>query len=213
MTIANNQIETEVKLKIPNAKLFFIYLNKVRDACAQQSSTSKEVNIIFDTTKGNLKKRKQVLRIRDLTFVDPGYSDDNILELTFKDKGTKKKGISSRKEITACMKKRYQNDMILILEGLGYKESFRYEKKRISFQFPSYKIEFDHLPHIEFFIEIEGKNIKVIEDAIQTFGLTDLKRCKDSYIKLLKDHFKAAGRSNQKSALFRDTSKLKLSSI
>lgn len=179
--------ETEVKLRIEGSVLEV--KQKLATFCKYSTPTEEE-NRIYDTAEGKLKDRKQVLRIRYAKH--PVGDLDPKIELTFKDKGTRSKGISSRPEYNVNIQRNELANLTKVLEGLGYRPSFVYEKKRETWKFPDVKVtvEIDELPYIGHFLEIEGPDSDVIEQVIDQLGVRHFERCSGSYIKLLRDEMK-----------------------
>jgi predicted adenylyl cyclase CyaB len=180
--------ETEVKLKVSDPALSTVLPHKIRQLGGAYLRNRTETNVILDTATKKLRKKKQVLRIRHSISVTHGMVGE--MEVTFKDKAKKSDGISSRTELTAEVETDQAKNLEAVLNSLGYKNDFLYEKKRSSYALRGCIVEFDTVPFLGEFIEIEGADNKAIEEVIGLLDLKSLKRCDGSYIKLLKDHMK-----------------------
>ena len=186
--------EIEVKLKVKEQSFLPELSKRIRESkliSHPHTIKRREMNLIFDTPRGKLKDKKQVLRLRTISPI-PNKEDEGYAELTFKDKGIRIEGISSRPETNIRISSNEAQSMQSILFELGYKHSFAYAKIRTTFQIPDLNavVEYDELPYIGDYIEIEAPNNKTIEHIIKALNLEDLKRADGSYIKILKDELK-----------------------
>lgn len=59
-----------------------------------------------------------------------------------------------------------------LLKSIGLKEKAYQENKRISYRLGDVKIEIDTWPMIPAYLEVEGKSIKDIENAVKLLGYT-----------------------------------------
>lgn len=167
--------ETEIKLKIEDAKAFQRLLKKVgARVVGNGSGRVHEENVIFDTPQGGLAKHGQLLRIRSETPEDRGTSKKSKSKprvvLTFKRPVVRPTGSDAQHPWDGSHKVREEIEMEVtdaatlatIFEGLGMSGWFRYEKFRTTFQLPATKpwargllIELDETP-IGTFVELEG---------------------------------------------------------
>lgn len=203
--------ETEVKLKIKDAKAFRRVLKKL-GARPVGGGTGRvhEENVIFDTPQGGLAKHGQLLRIRTempkfrrrleragtkqrvvVTFkrpvtrtVVPGSGDGH--------PGTHKVREEIEVEVAEAAKLRE------IFEGLGMSGWFRYEKYRTTFQLPSSKswargllIELDETP-IGTFVELEGP-APAIDRAATELGYTKRDYVLKNYLALYMEECRRKG--------------------
>jgi adenylate cyclase, class 2 len=202
--------ETEIKLKIEDAKAFRRVLKKLgaRPLGARRGRMHEE-NVIFDTPQGGLAKHGQLLRIRTETPEIPGNpkrakSKPRVV-LTFKrpvvrpapldthvPEGPHKVREEIEMEVTDAAKLR------AIFEGLGMSGWFRYEKYRTTFQLPASKawargllIELDETP-IGTFVELEGP-APAIDRAAQELGYSKREYVLKNYLSLYLEECRRKG--------------------
>ncbi len=102
-----------------------------------------ELNLRFDTPDRDLHRMGRVLRLRQ----------DSRARMTYKDPESTQPGMLSRREVEFTV-----SDFAAareLLEALGYKVAFTYEKYRSTYQLGPLEIVLDELPYGRF-IEIEG---------------------------------------------------------
>jgi len=164
---APDNLEIEVKLKIPDTQV-----NIIRDKINALGFQTKEAvayenNIVFDTQDKQLKKNHHLLRLRQ--------KDDKTI-LTFK-RPSSQSDASTIYKIREEIETEVANfaNTKTIIEGLGYTVYFIYEKYREIFSRPvdSVELMLDRTP-IGYFLEIEGTEAQI--DATATalgFSKTD----------------------------------------
>ncbi|MGA7192277.1 MAG: class IV adenylate cyclase [Anaerolineales bacterium] len=138
-----------------------------------------EVNLRFDTSKGDLMRAGRVLRLRK----------DDLVRLTYKDNSRQIKGALTRREIEFVA-----NDFDSakqFIEALGYEVVFIYEKYRTTFKYKGTQIMFDELPYGNF-VEIEGK-LKSLRPIAEELQLDWEKAIPASYHALFERLCKARG--------------------
>ncbi|MBN1494347.1 CYTH domain-containing protein [Candidatus Peregrinibacteria bacterium] len=115
----------------------------------------------FDTKKGDIRKKHNLLRVRQL--------GEKRVEVCFKCNKRVKDGCKIYDE---CEFFAYDFDRVSrFFEKLGYVCTCYYEKKRTEFNLKNIKIEMDEYPRIKPFIEIEASSVKKINDLINELGL------------------------------------------
>ena len=134
---------------------------------------SHEFNIRFDTPTGELSRAQSILRLRR----DAGS------HVTFKGPSATMGGVLARQEIefdvnnfSAAQK---------LIEALGYRSNFIYEKHRTTYALNGLKVTLDEMPYGDF-VEIEGKNAKSIQEASTKFGLHWEERLPETYISIFR---------------------------
>lgn len=159
-----------------------------------------EWNIAFDTPDGELKRRGQLLRIRTERPVDAGghlRGKTREVTLTFK-KPTRARGTSAERRSRAH-KVREEMEMQItdgdalrqIIEELGMRVWFRYEKFRTTFCLPDKRwaagllIELDETP-IGTFVELEGAAV-AIDRAAKALGFSSQEYITANYFVLYRD--------------------------
>lgn len=180
--------ETEIKLKIKDAKAFRRALKKLgARPVGAGTGRVREENLIFDTPQGGLAKHGQLLRIRTETPETPRKTKKTKSKprvvLTFKRPVARPAEPDSAHAAYGSHKVREETEMEVadaakltqIFEGLGMSGWFRYEKYRTTFQLPASKawargllIELDETP-IGTFAELEGP-AAAIDRAAQELG-------------------------------------------
>lgn len=118
-----------------------------------------EENSVFDLPSGMLRERSALLRVR--------RTSDRPALLTFKEKVETAERAKIRKEIET--EAADGEALVAILEGLGYRPVYRYQKFRTVFLLEGANVELDETP-IGCFLEIEG-GPEAIEAAAGRLGL------------------------------------------
>jgi predicted adenylyl cyclase CyaB len=147
-----NNKEKEVKIKVDS----FDCLNLIEAQLL--SPRGLEKNYVFDK-KGKLYSKNKLLRLR--TYQGKTY-------LTFK----------GPKEIIDHVKVRDEHElelssfdeMVKVLESLGYQQERYYEKYRQIYLYNNVKIMLDELPRIGNFIEVEG-NLEDVKEVVEKLNL------------------------------------------
>jgi len=138
-----------------------------------------EVNLRFDTSKGNLTREGRVLRLRK----------DDLARLTYKDNSQQIEGALSRREIEFVV-----NDFDSakqFIQALGYEVVFIYEKFRTTFDYKETHIMLDELPYGNF-IEIEGE-LEMLRPIAEELQLDWNKAIPTSYHSLFERLCKSRG--------------------
>lgn len=130
-----------------------------------------ETNLRFDTSAGDLAKSCQVLRLRK-------YGDNRI---TYKGASETVDGVRVRKEIE-CEVNSFDDARDLI-ESLGFRVSFIYEKMRTTYDLNGVTITLDEMPYGDF-TEIEGPDTECIKQTSHLLGLNWDNRVPRSYAML-----------------------------
>ena len=126
-----------------------------------------ERNLRFDTHADRLQANHEVLRLRQ----------DDRITLTYKRSHTAVERTEVELEIDDFHTARS------LLQALGYKALFHYEKYRETFTLDQTKVMLDELP-FGCFVEIEGPSLVEIEQAAISLGLNWEDRIKSSYLDL-----------------------------
>lgn len=118
---------------------------------------TRELNLRFDTPAGDLSRARQVLRLRR----------DQSSRLTFKDHGEFLDGIRTRREVEVAVDN--FDSAQHLLEALGYRTIFVYEKYRATYRLSGADIMLDELPFGDF-VEIEGRS-EALKTVAEQLGL------------------------------------------
>ena len=200
--------EREVKLRIENLRTLARALKKLgAKRVSDGSGRVHEWNVIFDTPQGGLAKHGQLLRIRTetpegrakrsakagesrvvLTFKRPAELSKADLEAGERLAGAGRHKV--REEIEVEVKE--AGNLTKILEGLGMRGWFRYEKYRTTFKLPSSAhwaegllIELDETP-VGTYVELEGP-AEAIDRAAKELGFLPRDYVLKNYLALYVD--------------------------
>jgi adenylate cyclase, class 2 len=178
MTKAPRPTETEIKLRMASPRA-------AREAVARIGAElvrprHLEDNVLLDDTLRSLRRRGHVLRLRRT----PGES-----VLTFKGPGEPRTGVKTREEIETAVAD--ADAAAHVLERLGFRPVFRYQKYREVYRWREQEIVVDETP-IGTFLEIEG-DVEGIHAAAAALGFAPSDFITDSYVGLF---FASGGRGD-----------------
>jgi adenylate cyclase, class 2 len=162
-TMAGAGLEIEIKLRVEDAAEMARRLRRLR---ARSAGRVHERNTLFDTPENSLGRSGRVLRVRSIEEVlsakagrgrsRKGGRNRRIHGvLTYKTpvEGSRYK-VRQETEVTVCSPEQAER----ILEGLGFRPWFRYEKFRTTYRLPGLPrlvIDLDETP-IGVYLELEG---------------------------------------------------------
>jgi adenylate cyclase, class 2 len=138
-----NDLETEVKFYVQDLPALEAKLNALDPTGVRPRLF--ELNLRFDTPAAALQAAHQVLRLRQ---------DENAY-MTFKGNERETDGVVTRSEIEVKVEDFFAGQRLL--EALGYKVVFVYEKYRAIYSFEDTQVMLDELPYGSF-VEIEGRD-------------------------------------------------------
>ena len=178
MKKAPTPTETEIKLRMASPEA-------AREAVARVGAElvrarHLEDNVLLDDGKRSLRRRGHVLRLRRT----PGEA-----VLTFKGPGQGRPGVKTREEIETAVAD--PDAAAVVLERLGYRPTFRYQKFREVYRWRDQEIVIDETP-IGTFLEIEG-DVAGIHAAAAALGFAPSDFMTDSYVALF---FASGGRGD-----------------
>jgi adenylate cyclase class 2 len=177
--MAGSNRETEIKLRLDHPASVKRQLSKLGFLIAKRRVL--EINTIFDTPDSVLLRERKLLRVRQA---------GSRRTLTFKGPPVASR-YKSREEIESA----FTDDkaMRLILERLGYKPVFRYEKYRTEFIRPGQAgaVMQDETP-IGDYLELEGSPLW-IERTARALGRSPAEFITASYGSLYREHCQARG--------------------
>ena len=150
--------------------------------------TVRELNRLFDTPEGRLRAAGSALRIREEFDPETGRPLRALVTL----KGPRAPGLIKRRpedetEVASAAA------LAAILEGLGLRECFRYEKRRTAWHAGGCEVTLDELPHLGWFVEIEGPTEETVRAALAELGLAAEPLVPQSYVSLLWEHLESKG--------------------
>ncbi|AQQ08971.1 Diacylglycerol kinase [Sedimentisphaera cyanobacteriorum] len=155
--------EIEYKAKLDSLSIF---LDKLSRKGAALGSSVLQRDYYFDDHPGSLFSRGESLRLREETDLNSGKT---VIWLCLKGKRQDSQ-IKTRTENET----RIDNfqEMLSILNGLGYTTKLAFDKKRFHWHFQNCLICIDTLPHLGDFVEIEGQNEQSINSVCRELGLS-----------------------------------------
>lgn len=164
--MAPGNLETEIKLRVAGPEA-------ARQAVARLGASPVrprhfEVNLLWDDAGGSLQSQGQVLRVRE---TDAGGV------LTFKGVRRQVDGVKAREEIETGVAEPAR--LTQILQALGFRPLFRYEKYRTTYRWLDVELVIDETP-IGTFLEIEGP-VGSIHAATEALGFSRADAITDSY--------------------------------
>lgn len=202
---ANNEVEVKLRVADPAALRRHLARLGFRPAAGGRVH---ERNTLFDTPQGGLAKHGQLLRVRveepSGKAGDAGRAGKNRAVLTYKGPaepapatgGGQAKRYKVRQEIEAGVADPKQ--LRLILEALGLRGWFRYEKYRTSYRPPGklrwatgLQVELDETP-IGVFVELEGPP-EAIDRVAGLLGYSPADYITKSYLALYLDQCRKQG--------------------
>lgn len=164
-----NKVEVELKFLGADLRELRSRLQACGAKC--ESPRALEVNVVYDDDSGTLAASSRLLRLRDgkeLTVKIP------VEDAEFK----------SREELTVQVT---DGDIDALLEGLGYRERWRYEKYREGWDCDGMWVTLDELPFIGGVVEIEGERDGIMPVA-ERIGLAGATRSTGNYRGLYEEY-------------------------
>ncbi len=162
-------VETEIKLRLKGPEEGREALHRLGARLVRERHF--EDNLLFNDDKGTLQASGSILRLRRT----PGGG-----VLTFKGPRKVEHGMRSRPELETRVAD--PDALQAILEGLGLRPAFRYQKYRETYEWEGQEIVIDETP-IGTFLEIEGDR-EGIARAATLLGFSPRDYVVDSYVAL-----------------------------
>jgi adenylate cyclase class 2 len=161
--------ETEVKLRLASADAARESLRRLGARLVRERHF--EDNVLFDDSSGSLRASGTVLRLR---------RTPREAVLTFKGPRAIEGGVKSREERETTVAD--ADELRAILDNLGYRPQFRYQKHRETWTHRGQEIEVDETP-IGVFLEIEGDE-EGIRAVAAELGFSPADYVAESYVGL-----------------------------
>lgn len=161
--------ELEVKLFVSD--LDAVKKKLITLGASEKQARTHELNLRFDTVRGELTRDYKALRLRS----------DTAARLTYKGPSSSKDGVRVRQEIEFEVSD--FKAARALLGALGYQVAMIYEKQRAEYSLLGTEISLDELPYGNF-VEIEGDDPQVIRQVSDMLGLNWETRVFDSYVTL-----------------------------
>jgi adenylate cyclase class 2 len=192
-------IEIEAKFRLADPKAIRRRLDQLG---VQSGERVLETNRIFDTPDERLRNADCGLRIRQSEPLEPspashgrvrpphdrGGSNDRPALLTYK--GPRRAGdLKSREELETAIGR--PATLIAILERLGFRQVIIYQKRRQTWHLGECEVALDELPRLGWWLEIEGLDAAVVEQARDRLGLADAPLVRETYVEMAAAHGRA----------------------
>ncbi len=170
----------------------------VRHAAAGKDGRVHELNILFDTPQGGFARHGQLLRLRIESAVARGNKAESGTILTYK--GPAEGGAKSHFKVREEYEVRVADARAMhrILESLGLRGWFRYEKFRAEFVLPATSkwaaglhLDLDETP-VGIFLELEGPTA-AIDRAARELGFASSDYITKDYLFLHIEHCRKGG--------------------
>jgi adenylate cyclase class 2 len=176
--VGKGTVESEVKLRAADAQSARGAVQRV--GARLERARHFEDNFLFDDAEGALRASGRLLRVRHV-----GGSG----VLTFKGPREIVEGVKSRREVETTVAD--AGALESVLEALGYRPVFRYQKYREAYRWEDVEIVVDETP-VGTFLEVEGE-IAAVHRAATALGYGPADYVADSYATLF---FAAGGRGD-----------------
>ncbi|HUO09728.1 MAG TPA: class IV adenylate cyclase [Phycisphaerae bacterium] len=176
-------LEIEVKLKVEGHEGV---LAKLKALGAVHVGKVREKNIFFDRNGGELRKEDRGLRVR---LTEAGGAGGKAL-VTLKGPAGKT-GLRSREAFDVFCEPVEQ--VIPLLEALGFERVMSFEKDRDSWEVEGCKVELDTLPHFGKFLEVEGPSEEAVKAVQGKLGLGGLQAVRESYSAMVGNFLRERG--------------------
>jgi predicted adenylyl cyclase CyaB len=180
-------LEIELKLKVESLEPI---ARKLAQLGAEFDGDFIQTDAYYDDSEDSLVNSDRCLRIRKHR-----NSATEIIELTYKG-ARENHRFKTRREIGLKVEK--AEELAHIFQQLGYRERLEFEKKRSLWNFAGCKVALDELPLLGKFVEIEGPNDVLIENAQKQLGLEHLSHIPQSYAHLMEEAIKKTGIKKRK---------------
>lgn len=175
-------LEIELKLKVDNLQPT---AEKLKQLGADFEGDFIQTDAYYDDSEDSLINSDRCLRIRK----HKNHLGE-VIELTYKG-ARENHRFKTRREIGLKVEK--AEELAHLFGELGYKERLIFEKKRSLWKFAGCKVALDELPLLGKFVEIEGPDDKLIENAQKQLGLENLSHTPQSYAHLMEEAIKKTG--------------------
>lgn len=169
-------VEIELKLRVESHEPV---RQRLREVGARFVETVLETNSIYDRPDGLLRKRGCGLRMRSVAAVG---EHAHRATLTFK--GPRfATALKSREELEVGVSD--ASALARVLEGVGFVQILRYEKRRESWELDGCRVELDEPARLGLFVEIEGPDERTILAVQKKLGLEQAREVPTSYVGML----------------------------
>jgi adenylate cyclase class 2 len=181
-------VEIEAKIKVEDLAPTRAKLKELK---AKPLGDYLELNAIFDTEDRALLAEDKGLRVRTAKDLK---SQTETCTVTFK--GPRKHSAMKSREETE-MKVESFAAATELLRQLNFNEVLSFEKRRQTWELAGCKVELDELPHLGYFVEIEGASEKAIQKLQDSLGLGQRPIVKTAYVGLMMTYLQDRGESDR----------------
>ena len=174
------KLETEIKLRVDNLPNL---LRQLRRIGARDHGRVFEQNTIYDTAGRDFQRQDRLIRLR----IEAAQDGHREAKLTSKAPPDRPGSDTRRKKPAQRYKEKLEREIEVrdgaltarLLEKVGFRPSFRYEKYRTSFRLGRLHLEVDETP-IGTFLEIEGRPA-AIDRAARKLGYSAAEYIRGTY--------------------------------
>lgn len=166
----------EIELKYVGADLGEVRRRLQEAGARLEDERSLETNAVFDDDQEGLRRRERVLRLRN--------GEELTVKIPVEDEQYK-----SRREITVHIA---DGPIEEVLEGLGYRPTWRYEKWREGWDLDGMFVTLDEMPFVGPVVEIEGDRERIDQTA-ERLGLMDVRTSTGNYRSLYDEYAREKG--------------------
>ena len=168
-----NRREVEIKYRLTHAADHERLRQRLTALGAQPAPVEHEMNVLFDSERGDLGQRRAVLRIRSING-DAGGT------LTYKGTPVQTNGVKAREEIEVAVADAAAAQALLT--AIGYTAVGSYRKQRETWHLDNVEVSLD-TTLIGYFCEIEGPHARILalgrrlglsDDQVETAGYAEL---------------------------------------
>ena len=186
------EIEAKVRVADPDA-----FRRCMVERGGEPQWSEAEFNRLFDDAAGTLRRSGSAVRLRA---VEAGLRCGGAVAQTFLTyKGPRRPGpLKQREEVETEVES--AEAMRGILGHLGLHETFCYEKRRTVWHVGPCEVALDELPHLGWFVEVEGPTAEAIRACLEDVGLAGEPLVAEDYIHLLTEELRRLGRDPARAA-------------
>jgi adenylate cyclase, class 2 len=166
----------EVELKYVGADLGEVRRRLQQAGARLEGERSLETNAVFDDDQEGLRRSERLLRLRD--------GQELTVKIPVEDERFK-----ARREITVHIA---DGPIEEVLEGLGYRPTWRYEKWREGWDLDGMFVALDEMPFVGPVVEIEGDRARIDQTA-DRLGLGDVRTSTGNYRSLFEEYVREKG--------------------
>jgi len=178
------EIEAKIRIESPDA-----FRRRMAERNLVPRPTVLEENRLFDDAAGTLRRRGAALRVRQ----ERAEKGGPVLRTTLAYKGPlAESDLKRRPEFEVPVES--AEPLVAILEAIGLRETFRYEKRRTVWPVGRCEVALDEVPHLGWFVEVEGPSEKAVRSQLADLGLAGAETVRKDYVHLLVERLESLGR-------------------